>query len=54
MPIEIVETAVGVFKATVPANYFLNGTWNLDYNMVPRQFMDLMKYIITLPEYQLL
>lgn len=54
IPLEIVETAVSVFKAGVPANYYENGTWNLDYVTVPTQFANLMKYITTLPEYQLL
>ncbi|MBK9272349.1 MAG: DUF1800 domain-containing protein [Saprospiraceae bacterium] len=54
MPLDIIETAVSVFKAGVPANYFEDGTWDLDYVTVPTQFANLMKYITTLPEYQLL
>lgn len=54
MPQEIIETAVSVFKAGVPANYFEDGTWDLDYVTVPTQFANVMKYITTLPEYQLL
>ncbi|MCC6816738.1 MAG: DUF1800 domain-containing protein [Saprospiraceae bacterium] len=51
---DIILTAIGVFKARVPANYYIDGTWDLDYSMVPTQFMDVMKHISTLPEFQLL
>lgn len=51
---EIIQTAIGVFKSLVPSNYYLNGTWNLDYVTVPNQFISLMNYLVTLPEFQLL
>lgn len=54
IPEEIVQNAIAVFKSGVPSNYFVDGTWNLDLTDVPRQFSNLMKYLITLPEYQLL
>ncbi|NOT38443.1 MAG: DUF1800 domain-containing protein [Saprospiraceae bacterium] len=54
MPEDLIQTTIGVFKARVPANYFVDGTWNLDYNLVPQQFIDVMKHISTLPEFQLL
>ncbi len=54
MPEELVQSAIGVFKSGVPANYFVDGTWSLDYSYVPQQFINLMKHISTLPEFQLL
>ncbi|MBP8725990.1 MAG: DUF1800 domain-containing protein [Saprospiraceae bacterium] len=54
IPEEYIQTAVGVFKALVPENYYQNGTWTLNYTTVPSQFINLMNYLITLPEFQLL
>ena len=51
---EIIQTSIGVFKSLVPSNYYLNGTWTLDYVTVPNQFIALMNYLVTLPEFQLL
>ncbi len=51
---EIIQTAIGVFKSLVPANYYLDGTWTLNYVSVPNQFISLMNFLVTLPEYQLL
>lgn len=47
------EAATGVFKSIVPQNYFDDGTWSLDFHTIPRQFIDLMIFLIKLPEYQL-
>ena len=54
MPEDIILNAVDSFKSLVPLNYFNDGTWTLDYVDVPRQYTTLMKYIITLPESNLL
>lgn len=51
---EIIQTAIGVFKSLVPSNYYQNGTWSLNYVTVPNQFISLMNYLVTLPEFQLL
>jgi uncharacterized protein (DUF1800 family) len=51
---DIIQTSIGVFKSLVPSNYYLNGTWTLDYVTVPNQFITLMNYLISLPEFQLL
>ncbi|MFN8281349.1 MAG: DUF1800 domain-containing protein [Saprospiraceae bacterium] len=54
MPEDLIQTAVGVFKSGVPANYYNDGTWSLDYSYVPTQFINLMKHVSSLPEFQLL
>ncbi|MBK9108008.1 MAG: DUF1800 family protein [Saprospiraceae bacterium] len=54
LPEEIIESAIGVFKASVPLNYYNDGTWTLNYVSVPNQFINLMNYLVTLPEFQLL
>ena len=53
---QLQESCVDVFKARVPSNYFDDGTWTLDYNrtVVIDQFKDLMQFIFTIPEYQLM
>ena len=51
---DIINNAVDAFKSPVPLNYFDDGTWNLDFKEVPKQFETLMFYIFTLPEYNLL
>lgn len=51
---QYIQTAIGIFKASVPSNYYLDGTWSLDYVTVPNQLINLMNYLVTLPEYQLL
>ncbi|MBK8296074.1 MAG: DUF1800 domain-containing protein [Saprospiraceae bacterium] len=51
---QYIQTAIGIFKASVPSNYYLDGTWSLDYVTVPNQLINLMNYLVTLPGYQLL
>ncbi len=53
---DVVETAVNIFKAPVPANYFIDGTWSLDFELgvVSNQFINTMNYLVTLPEFNLL
>ena len=45
--------AIAVFMGEVPENYFEDGTWNINDDSVPRQVYDLMRFFITLPEFQL-
>lgn len=45
--------ALEIFKNEVPETYFEDGTWNLDWSSTPRQVYELLKYIITIPEFQL-
>ena len=44
---------LAVFKGDVPSNYFEDGTWNLDFESVPEQVLALVKFIVTIPEFQL-
>lgn len=45
--------ALETFKSNVPANYFDDGTWDLQYPTVPLQMRDLLIHLIGQPEYQL-
>lgn len=44
---------VSAFKAGVPENYYMNGTWTLDYYFVPNQIANLLKYLFVQPEFHL-
>ena len=56
-PYEIKEDeitdAINTFMGEVPESYFEDGTWSLNSNSVPKQVYDLMRFLITLPEFQL-
>jgi len=45
--------AIAVFIGEVPENYFEDGTWSINDDSVPKQVYDLMRFFITLPEFQL-
>ena len=45
--------AVAIFIGDVPINYFNGGGWSVDDDTTPKQFYDLLRFFITLPEYQL-
>lgn len=47
------NSAVAVFKGEVPQNYFDDGSWNLDWDIVPGQVALLMNHLGRQPEYQL-
>ncbi|TNE60037.1 MAG: DUF1800 domain-containing protein [Bacteroidetes bacterium] len=47
------DAAVGYFKAGIPEGYFTDGSWNLNWDEVPDQVINLLKYIARLPEFQL-
>ncbi len=48
------EIALVVFKSdAVPENLFEDGTWNLDFNTVPKQVCLLLGHLIKQPEFQL-
>ena len=51
-PIQM-NAAVGYFKAGVPENYFADGSWNLNWDTAPAQIVNLIKYLVKLPEFQL-
>lgn len=46
------ETAVQYMKGEVPENYFMDGTWNLYFEEVPDQIINLLFYLTRLPEWQ--
>ncbi len=48
----LLETALQYFKGEIPENYFEQGLWNLYYNEVPDQVINLLYYISKLPEWQ--
>jgi uncharacterized protein (DUF1800 family) len=48
------QAAVGYFKAGIPANYFLDGSWNLYWDEAPEQILNLLRYLVKLPEFQLM
>lgn len=45
--------ALEYFKGELPENYFTDGIWNLYYPEVPDQIINLLTYLIRLPEWQL-
>ena len=46
------EQAVLAFKWEVPENYFEDYSWNLEWNTVPAQMLNLLRHMSTLPEFQ--
>ena len=56
-PYEIKEEemtdAINTFMGEVPESYFEDGTWSVNSNSVSKQVYDLMRFFITLPEFQL-
>ena len=50
---EEMADAISIFKGEVPENYFEDGTWSLDDETVPRQVYELLRFFVTLPEFQL-
>jgi hypothetical protein len=47
------DEAIAIFKSGAPDNYFTDGTWDLNYSLVPTQIFNLLKHIIKIPEFQL-
>jgi len=50
---EHLQVAVLNFKGDIPQNYFEDGSWNLFWDEVPDQMVNLLSYLTRLPEYQL-
>lgn len=48
-----IQAATSYFIGEVPLSYFEDGTWSLYYNEVPDQIMNLLYYMLRLPEWQL-
>ncbi len=47
------QAAIDTFKGDVPANYYENGVWNLNYPGADWQCTFLLFYLSNLPEFQL-
>jgi hypothetical protein len=47
------QTAVLYFKANIPENYFTDGSWNLYWDSAPDQIVNLLYFLVKLPEFQL-
>ena len=41
------------FIASIPENYFEDGSWNLYWQEAPELLLNLYRYLIQIPEYQL-
>lgn len=49
----LLASALDYFKGEIPSNYFVDGTWNLYFDEVPDQILNLLNYLLRLPEFQL-
>lgn len=47
------EEATDVFRGEVPQNYFDDGSWNLDWDVVPEQVTLLLDHLMQQPDFQL-
>ncbi len=47
------EVATEVLKGDIPENYFMDGSWNLDWEEARGQMRLLMNHLMRLPEFQL-
>jgi len=47
------QAAVINFKANIPENYFEDGSWNLYWDEAPLQIVNMLYYLVKLPEFQL-
>ncbi|MHA7055749.1 DUF1800 domain-containing protein [Aquimarina sp. M1] len=47
------DQGLEIFKDQVPENYFEDGTWSLNWDTAPRQVYQLLRFLITIPEFQL-
>ena len=47
------QAAIVNFKSNIPENYFEDGSWNLYWDEVPYQIVNMLYYLVKLPEFQL-
>ena len=47
------QGAIINFKAGIPENYFVDGSWNLYWDEAPDQIVNLLYYLVRMPEFQL-
>ncbi len=52
LPVHL-NAAVINFKANIPENYFADGSWNLYWDEAPYQIVNMLFYLVRLPEFQL-
>jgi len=50
---ELIDVAVLHLKAGIPENYFEDGSWNLYWEEASDQLINMYRFLIQLPEYQL-
>ncbi len=50
---DLLDKAVLYFKSDIPANYFEDGSWNLNWAEAPFQVGNLLQFLVKLPEFQL-
>ncbi len=48
------NAAVDAFKSGIPEGYYLDGSWNLDWDEAPYQVLQLLRYLARQPEFQLM
>lgn len=51
-PIQL-QAAIINFKANIPENYFEDGSWTLAWSEAPYQIVNMLYYLVRLPEFQL-
>ena len=49
----LIDVGTLYLKAGIPENYFEDGSWNLYWQEAPEQLLNLYRYLIQIPEYQL-
>jgi hypothetical protein len=49
----LLQIALQYFKGEIPENYFQDGTWTVNYADMPAQVLNLLFYLVRLPEWQL-
>ena len=42
-----------ILFSSIPENYFEDGSWNLYWDEVPYQIVNMLYYLVKLPEFQL-
>jgi uncharacterized protein (DUF1800 family) len=47
------QAAIIYFKAGIPENYFQDGSWNLYWDEAPYQIVNMLYFLVRLPEFQL-
>lgn len=47
------QACLAYFKYGIPENYFQDGTWNLYWDEAPDQIVNMLYYLVRLPEFQL-